>query len=326
MMFNKFKRRNISIVIKVLLLCGVVFAILSITQYIVVQETNNIKPIFNEQFELEYGQNSSGSPYGLKRIEVSDFLMNWESFETVKLGKLDENGEFRDVEINIDSVGYFEISLEIASKNKLKVYTFKVKTIDSNYPKLEYPKEKSISVGETLNLNEEIKAFDIVDGDLKYTIQGNKYFDESGVYTVQISASDANGNTSFGLINVEVKAINIDTKQPVNKPVINNNSDGTINNQTKDDINDSSLNNIIKDDKKQDDVEIDNHESKNTVDVIESREDPYKIANELEMIFYKDFKSSDLCIETIYTLASQHWEDWDSSYCDDNGYLFYKKK
>lgn len=300
--------------VKILCVVGVAILIFLFIGIIRSHVINEMQPIIKDNTSVEYGQSTEEGRYGLKKLEISDFIINADEFDEIKLGKIDSNGDFKEMNINFDKVGLHEITLDLHFKNSIKKHTFTVNAIDSNYPTLEYPKTITTKVGELANLKGKIKAYDIVDGELEVTVKGLKKFEDKGMYKVQISAGDISGNTSYGIIDIEVQEKVINANQTMNNIKDSKSDPKPTLSKDKELIN------------KEVETEIVDSDNVNKIDPVETREDPLKIALELEMIFYKDYLSSDACISEVYNLASSHWEDWGSSYCDDNGFLFYTKK
>lgn len=65
-----------------------------------------------------------------------------------------------------------------------------------------------------------------------------------------------------------------------------------------------------------------NNSGGSTAPIKPSRPSPSEATPE-GMTFYKDYGNTDACIQAGDTELDKHYREWQSSYCDDNGYMFY---
>ncbi len=111
---------------------------------------------------------------------------------------------------------------KVISQNKSYIITVD----DSNYPIIEGVLDKTITVGDSINLKENITAYDVIDGDVDIKIDGSVDNTKAGVYEIKVSATDKNNNLTSQTFKVTVKEKTVVN----NKPQSNNNNNNSQNN------------------------------------------------------------------------------------------------
>ncbi len=244
-MKNKKRNKNknliwliIIIIILVILslIFGINYAIKRKDENIIEREVNLIKKtnnsaFLNQELEKEY----------LDTITYNDLIDTF----------LDREKMYQDTSIsleynNILLEGSEDITFSLVGENKLKMiletdynyqnyhediisskeYTVVVK--DTIFPIINGLSDKTIYVGDNINLEEGIKAIDEKEGEVSFIVSGNIDNKKAGTYEVLVKATDQNGNVTEGTFKVTVK----------NKPNTNNN-----NNSNQSHNNNSSNNN-----------------------------------------------------------------------------------
>ena len=89
---------------------------------------------------------------------------------------------------------------------KIKVSKeLKLKVEDTKSPEITGYKDKTITVGDKIDLKSGIKASDLVDGELEFKIDGTVDTKKAGTYKIKIIATDKNGNETTKEFTVTVK-------------------------------------------------------------------------------------------------------------------------
>ncbi len=113
--------------------------------------------------------------------------------------------EVKDIVIKIDLTNVFKYKLIKKYEEKItKTEEVKIKVEDTKMPILEGISDKTITVGDTIDLKSGIKAHDEVDGELEIKIEGEVDNNKAGKYEIKVSCEDKNGNKSEGKFTVTV--------------------------------------------------------------------------------------------------------------------------
>lgn len=276
------------------------------------------KVAFKENIVFEYGEQLSDQEL-IDRVVDKDksnyntLTISSSSFDTKTVTS--KYGEERKpktdkIEITLDQ--------EYAEKN----ITYEV--IDTKKPVFKGESNFEVPFGGQFIIEEHVKATDEVDGDLKVEFTGEVLTTKAGTYVVKASATDINGNVTEK--EITVKVLEEVKPEETNTTASNNNS-----NTTKPKPNTSGGNTSgskpttpSKPDTSGGNTgTTGNTGGGTTTPPKPSREDPYQIAKEIGMSFYKDYGNTDACIQAGNIELDKHFREWHSNYCDDNGYMFY---
>ncbi len=123
-------------------------------------------------------------------------------------GKVNVEGE-----VNVMVPGEYTLHYTVEGKNPAfgldlqKPYDKTVTVKDTTMPIIELNQDNiTINAGEEIWEGANVKrAYDPIDGDLEYTIEGSVDPETAGTYTISIHASDHNGNSSSAQYTVTVK-------------------------------------------------------------------------------------------------------------------------
>lgn len=122
--------------------------------------------------------------------------------------------ENRDVlNIVFDNTSFENFIKNFEIKVSKKEYKYSIEKeyyiIDSIAPIITGANDKEVNAGTILDLKEGIKAVDIVDGEVEFTLEGEVNYNVPGTYVITVKAIDKTGNTSTEKFNVVVKEIDI---------------------------------------------------------------------------------------------------------------------
>ncbi len=309
------KNKIITGVVAVLIIGGGGFGVWSITQ----SKKVIVPPLqIKEPLEFEYGQSNEKKMYGLKKIELSDIVSNLEVYDTVDFKSLNPttktlNDDF--IIIDTSTVGEHTSTITVSYKGEYHQTSFPYKVVDTHNPEFNTVMNIDTPYNTEPEYKDIIKATDIVDGELEVSISGEIDVTVAGIYDMEASATDKNGNTSKHAFKVtvqeEVKEAVVEPTTPSN----NNTSSGGS----------SSSNNSSSGDSSQSGGGGGTTETPKPVEppVTPSRPDPYQVAKEIGMIFYKDYGNTDGCLAVMNSELDNHYREWKTNLCDDNGYMFY---
>lgn len=162
------------------------------------RNTNLIK----ENITIEYGDT-----YNLKDL-INDIDKNINS-------KFYINDKLINQEYLFDKVGDIKLNIELETKYKTKYLVSKkinfykiinIKVKDTNKPIIDGLSKKTITIGDSLEtIKKEIKAYDKVDGELEFIIDGTINNNKIGTYKVNVISKDKNNNETKEILEVEVK-------------------------------------------------------------------------------------------------------------------------
>lgn len=172
------------------LVCGFVASGYWLTQ---IEANNELFPfkLKDGEFVYEYG---TDIPNDVKTyFDTTDEMQLEKATITLKLPEKEEPPKAGDYK------GYLMWRDEIA------LFDFKIK--DTKKPVIELVKENvTINYGEKYEPKKNVKSVkDEVDGDLDYKLEGKVDSKKAGTYTIKVTATDKNNNTSTKEFNVKVK-------------------------------------------------------------------------------------------------------------------------
>lgn len=218
------KKNNKLILISVIII-GIMIVGLGIGYYILnnrdKQRETDIKAILDKELRLsdtiiEYGteinlldekiENLDSKKDIVKKIYVGD-----NEITTYKFNKLE------DVQFTEVNYTYYKNFLNQTKKVEArKVITYKVE--DTKKPIIEGVVDKTVTVGDNIDLKEGITARDEVDGKLEIMLEGSVDTNTVGKYNVKVIAKDKNDN-----LTEDAYVVNVIEKQEVKKEKNTNN-------------------------------------------------------------------------------------------------------
>lgn len=310
---------------------------------------------FKENIVVEYGQksfieddqdesgNKSDKKETLEKLPAlvpEDIVQkDFSKYDEISFNKIAVDGEPITLElrfIDTSTIGKHEGLVYARLGKNVREFKFNYEVQDTRYPVIEGENQVKLRHDEAFDLNL-YNAYDIIDGDLEITIDGMK--DEAGTFDVTLKATDKNKNTTKKTVKVtreETPVVESTTNtENGSASSFDNNLANVSSNIIENSRNSNSNNNnggggnteiINSNDGSSDESETG---SGNTtpLTLVElpkpSRPDPYQVAKEIGMKFYKDYASFDGCSTVIYDVLREHKKEWGSNYCDDNGYMFY---
>ena len=140
-----------------------------------------------ENKTYEYGTEIKTSDFNLKdgqKLYVNDTEITSENFKLDKLG---------DNHIKITSELTYKDTLKKEHKiNYEKEVTYKVE--DKTPPEITGNEDKTITIGDTIDIKANVKATDNVDGEVEVNIEGNVDTNKEGQYKIKYIAEDKSGN------------------------------------------------------------------------------------------------------------------------------------
>ena len=140
-----------------------------------------------EDKTYEYGTEIKVSDFNLKdgqKLYVNDTEITSESF---KLDKLGDNQVKITSELTYKDTFKKEHKLSYEKKANYKVE-------DKTPPEITGNEDKTITVGDTLDVKANVKATDNVDGDVEVKVEGNVDTNKEGQYKIKYIAEDKSGN------------------------------------------------------------------------------------------------------------------------------------
>ena len=140
-----------------------------------------------EDKTYEYGTEIKVSDFNLKdgqKLYVNDTEITSESFKLDKLG---------DNQVKITSeLTYKDTFKKEHNINTSKIATYKVE--DKTPPEITGNEDKTITVGDTIDIKANVKATDNVDGEVEVKVEGNVDTNTEGQYKIKYTAEDKSGN------------------------------------------------------------------------------------------------------------------------------------
>ena len=148
--------------------------------------------------------------------------------------------------VEFDTVGSYKIVIVLNKKYSYKTIKKHNKNIevkkevtlnveDTIYPVIEGVSDKTITVGNKIDLLKGISANDEVEGKIEVQVEGEVDTSKAGTYKIKVFAIDANGNKTEKEFTVTVKAKSTTTSSSSNKTssgTSNNNTNGTSSNNS----------------------------------------------------------------------------------------------
>ena len=182
------KKKIIIVVIAIILIAITICAYIFIkSKELKVTTKNNIKININEKvYNTDY----------ITKIKNGTIITKKKLIDTSKLG---------DKEIRVKIKNYF---------NKNKTYTYKIKIIDKESPKIEFKNKISITEGTKIDLLKDVKVTDNSNEEVKATVEGNYDINKPNNYELYYVAKDSSGNETKEKFTLEV----------MKKEVVNNNT------------------------------------------------------------------------------------------------------
>lgn len=136
----------------------------------------------------------------------------------------DENNKIKDVEVSIEgrkvlenenivfeSLGDITVKATYTYRDKEESQSVIFEVKDTKEPKLRGIENLEITLGEKLNYQENIKAYDDCDGNVEVTFEGEVDETRVGRYRVKVLASDKSGNIASEVFYITIKDNNIVT-------------------------------------------------------------------------------------------------------------------
>lgn len=140
-----------------------------------------------EDKTYEYGTEIKVSDFNLKdgqKLYINDTEITSESFKLDKLG---------DNQVKITSeLTYKDTFKKEHNINTSKIVIYKVE--DKTPPEITGNEDKTITVGDTIDIKANVKATDNVDGEVEVKVEGNVDTNTEGQYKIKYIAEDKSGN------------------------------------------------------------------------------------------------------------------------------------
>lgn len=265
--------------------------------------------VFKDSMTVEYGaytadtlDHTAFEPDTLVHQEHSIYeeLAFDEDF-TVKKSPQDGKNYF-----NTMNVGVNKIIIFAKNDGIVKSFEFEYEVKDTRPPEFNTVANIDTPYNTVPNYADIIRASDIVDGELEITISGDIDYTVPGIYTLEASATDKNGNISKHAFTVSVKE---EVKEVVAEvPSSTNNN---------------SNNNASKPTTPNKPVE---KPTEPTKPVEKPTEKPNEIDVPQGMKLFKDYGNFEGCNAVIRTELFNHIETWKNNFCDYDGKMFYTPK
>ncbi len=157
--------------------------------------------------DIEYGSKWTLEDFYSNLLEESKIVPTTNKAIKVEERKIESDYTF-------DKVGNLEVSIllvvdiEYPSGQSGRVEVEKVIPLtikDTVYPIIEGVKDRTITVGDKIDLKSGIRAYDAVDGELEITVLGDVDTSKRGTYEVRVRAEDKNSNAKEEAFKVTVK-------------------------------------------------------------------------------------------------------------------------
>lgn len=182
-----------------------------------VQEKNKALDALEQEMASSFLEYDSKIEYG-DVWDYATFLKNLTNFSEDLSITLLVNNKVLNPE---DSYSFFEVGENTVTITIKKDYTYKIfktytskvtkdKTFtliveDTIKPEISGVKDRTINVGDSIDLKKGISASDKVDGDVDVEIIGEVDTEKAGTYTIIAKATDKNGNVTEEKFNITVK-------------------------------------------------------------------------------------------------------------------------
>lgn len=208
---------------KFLIAIGIMSCLAIIAFVIINQKTNEYNKIMDS---IREQNNSAFIDYN----EKIEYKTKWTYEELVKKvvdeSKLSDNTNIHimvnDEELNnssaieFDKVGSYKVDISLDKEYSYRIITETTKNIevkkeitlnveDTIYPVIKGVDNKTITVGDKIDLLDGISANDKVEGKIKVQVDGKVDTSKAGDYTIKVYAIDANGNRTDEKFTVTVK-------------------------------------------------------------------------------------------------------------------------
>ena len=174
-----------------------------------------------EDKTYEYGTEIKTSDFNLKdgqKLYVNNTEITSESFKLDKLG---------DNQVKITSeLTYKDTFKKEHNINTSKIVTYKVE--DKTPPEITGNEDKTITVGDTIDIKANVKATDNVDGEVEVKVEGNVDTNTEGQYKIKYIAEDKSGNKTE-----KENTITVNKKQEEVKTSTNTNTSTNTKSNTK---------------------------------------------------------------------------------------------
>ena len=128
-------------------------------------------------------------------LKLDNNIIN-DKFQFLEIGK-------HTLDINVKTIYKYKIFKEYTKEIK-QSKSYNIEVVDTNYPIISGVKDKTIMVGDNIDLKENIKAEDKIDGVLDVNIEGDVNTSKAGVYEVKVTATDKNKNMTVETFKVTV--------------------------------------------------------------------------------------------------------------------------
>lgn len=226
---NVKKRINKKIVvISIIVVILIITVALGTTYYILLNKDLDKESEIKARLEQELKLENKTIEYGSEINFEEEVYLNENKVTNYKFNEV---GTVNFVEVIKEDYKTFLNQDKTVEVKKEVIYTIE----DTQKPIIEGVADKSIVVGETINLTEGIKASDIIDGELEIKIEGEVDTNTVGEYTVTIKAVDKNNNETVKqfIVKVEDKpVVKTTTKSSTTTKNNTNTSSGKSSNQS----------------------------------------------------------------------------------------------
>lgn len=196
--------------------CAALLVVTGVCTGVVISDLITPKPIveFKKDVIFEYGQATyvpKYLKYALEVIKLSDYVDEANSkYDSISYYHPDIVFDMADdITFNIptDKVGNnFTVTIYATLGEVIETFELTYSVVDSNRPVFNSVLNIDTPHNEIPNFNEIITATDVVDGKLKVVIDGDIDYQVAGVYDMEASATDKNGNISKHSFTVTVNA------------------------------------------------------------------------------------------------------------------------
>lgn len=156
---------------------------------------------------IEYGTKMAVKTNDLALENLTNLLINQELLYENTIIKITMD----DLEITSDQISYMvigehKITAELILDTATISHDWLINVVDTKLPEITGANDRTIMVGDKIDLKNDIKATDVIDGDLEVTIDGTLNNNKVGVYQLIAKTADKNGNEVAVNFKVTVKA------------------------------------------------------------------------------------------------------------------------
>ena len=146
-------------------------------------------------------------------IEINEKVYNTDYIKSLKNGKIKSKKKT----IDTSFLGIKKIKVVIVDYfGHDKTYSYSVKIVDTEKPKIECKKEITITLGDNIDLLKDVKVTDNSNEEIVATVDGDYDLKKAGTYKLNYVAKDKSGNEA------KEEFILIIKEKPVEKVVVNN--------------------------------------------------------------------------------------------------------